>query len=134
MVVIRLARKGRKKRPSYQIVVADRRFPRDGRFIERLGYFNPMAQGQSDTLIIKKERLDYWIQQGAQSSNRVINLVKQYTQLQSENPISPTAETTPKQKPKQEQHTQTSPSTPKQTASSIKEETQPKDQETDTDQ
>ena len=77
MVTIRLARTGAKKRPFYHLVVADSRRARDGRFIERLGYFNPIAKGQEEQLIINLERVDYWLGHGAQTSDRVAALVKQ---------------------------------------------------------
>ena len=77
MVVIRLARGGSKKRPFYNIVVTDSRNPRDGRFIERLGYYNPMAAGQAVKLHIADERLTHWIGQGAQMTDTVARLVKQ---------------------------------------------------------
>ncbi|MCG2633950.1 MAG: 30S ribosomal protein S16 [Gammaproteobacteria bacterium] len=77
MVTIRLARTGAKKRPFYHLVVADSRKSRDGRFIERLGYFNPIARGQEEQLKIDLERVDYWIGTGAQTSDRVAQLVKQ---------------------------------------------------------
>lgn len=77
MVVIRLARGGSKKRPFYNIVVTDSRNPRDGRFIERLGYYNPMAAGQAVKFQIVDERLTHWIGQGAQMSDTVARLVKQ---------------------------------------------------------
>ncbi len=77
MVTIRLSRGGAKKKPFYHIVVADSRFPRDGRFIERLGFFNPVAQGQAETLRVDLERADYWLGQGAQASDTVGTLLKQ---------------------------------------------------------
>ena len=77
MLTIRLARSGAKKRPFYHISVADSRMPRDGRFVERIGYFNPIASGQEVRLEIDLERVDYWIGQGAQPSDRVLNLLKQ---------------------------------------------------------
>ena len=76
MVVIRLARSGSKKRPFYHISVADSRNPRDGRFIERVGFFNPVARGQEERLRIDAERLEYWVSKGAQLSDRVAKLVK----------------------------------------------------------
>lgn len=78
MVVIRLARKGAKKRPFYHIVVADKRCPRNGRFIEQIGYFNPCAQGEATRLKIELDRLEYWVSQGAQPSDRVKSLTKEY--------------------------------------------------------
>ncbi|MDF1817284.1 MAG: 30S ribosomal protein S16 [Immundisolibacteraceae bacterium] len=77
MVTIRLSRGGAKKKPFYHIVVADSRFPRDGRFIERLGFFNPVASGQAESLRVDLERADYWLGQGAQASDTVGNLLKQ---------------------------------------------------------
>jgi small subunit ribosomal protein S16 len=77
MVVIRLARGGAKKRPFYHVVVADSRRARDGRFIERLGMFNPVAQGAAVKFEINGERYNYWVSQGAQPSDRVAALVKQ---------------------------------------------------------
>lgn len=76
MVTIRLSRGGAKKRPFYHVVVADSRKPRDGRFIERLGFYNPYATGQETRLKIDGERLAYWLDQGAQASERVASLVK----------------------------------------------------------
>jgi len=77
MVKIRLSRGGAKKRPFYHIVVADARSKRDGRRIERIGFFNPMAKGQEETLRLDLERVDYWRGVGAQLSQRVENLVSQ---------------------------------------------------------
>ncbi len=76
MVTIRLARGGAKKRPFYNIVVTDRRNRRDGRYIERVGYFNPIATGQAERLVLDRERVDYWLGQGAQASERVASLLK----------------------------------------------------------
>lgn len=78
MVVIRLARGGAKKRPFYRIVVTDSRNSRDGRYIERLGQFNPLAKGQETRLIISRERVAHWVSNGAQLSNRVAALVKEW--------------------------------------------------------
>ncbi len=77
MVKIRLARGGAKKRPFYHIVVADARNKRDGRRIERIGFFNPMAKGKEERLRLDLDRVDYWSGVGAQQSERVQNLVKQ---------------------------------------------------------
>ena len=77
MLTIRLARSGAKKRPFYHVSVADSRMPRDGRFVERVGYYNPIASGQEVRLELDIERIDYWISQGAQPSDRVLNLLKQ---------------------------------------------------------
>jgi len=77
MVKIRLARGGAKKRPFYHIVVADSRNKRDGRRIERIGFYNPLAKGQEERLRVDLERVDYWTGVGAQVSARVQNLVSQ---------------------------------------------------------
>lgn len=77
MVKIRLSRGGAKKKPFYHIVVADSRNKRDGRRIERIGFFNPMAKGQEERLRLDLERVDYWTGVGAQFSERVANLVTQ---------------------------------------------------------
>jgi small subunit ribosomal protein S16 len=76
MVTIRLQRGGAKKRPFYQIVVADSRFSRDGRFIEKVGFFNPVATGQEEKLRLDLARVDHWVGQGAGLSDRVAKLVK----------------------------------------------------------
>jgi small subunit ribosomal protein S16 len=77
MVTIRLSRGGSKKRPYYHITVTDSRMSRDGRYIERLGFFNPQARGQEVRLRLDNERVDHWVGQGAQLSDRVRNLVKE---------------------------------------------------------
>ena len=77
MVTIRMARGGSKKRPFYQIVVTDSRNRRDGRFIERVGFFNPVARGNEERVRIDRERVEYWLGQGAQTSERVASLLKQ---------------------------------------------------------
>jgi small subunit ribosomal protein S16 len=76
MLTIRLARAGVKKRPFFHIRVADSRKPRDGRFIEKVGYFNPIASGQEVRLEVDQERIDFWVSQGAQLSDRVNTLLK----------------------------------------------------------
>jgi small subunit ribosomal protein S16 len=76
MVSIRLARGGAKKRPFYSIVVADSRRARDGRFIEKVGFFNPIATGQEEKVRIDLDRIEYWVGVGAQVSDRVAKLVK----------------------------------------------------------
>ena len=76
MVTIRLARAGAKKRPFYHIVVTDSRNRRDGRYIERLGFYNPIASEQEEGLKLNRERLDYWLAQGARASERVAKLIK----------------------------------------------------------
>ncbi len=77
MVTIRMARGGAKKRPFYHIVVTDSRNRRDGRYIERVGFFNPVAKGQEEKLRVNQERIDYWVSQGAKPSDRVAQLIKQ---------------------------------------------------------
>jgi small subunit ribosomal protein S16 len=76
MVTIRLSRGGSKKRPFYHLNVADSRRARDGRYIERLGFFNPVARGQEERLRIDLDRVDHWVGLGAQLSDRVAQLVK----------------------------------------------------------
>lgn len=75
MVTIRLSRSGAKKRPFYHLTVTDSRRSRDGRFIERVGFFNPVARGQEERLRIDRERIEYWQGQGAQLSERVAKLL-----------------------------------------------------------
>jgi small subunit ribosomal protein S16 len=77
MVSIRLARGGSKKRPFYHIVVTDSRNRRDGRYIERIGFFNPVASGQSEGLRLDTERAAHWVSKGAQPTERVAKLIKQ---------------------------------------------------------
>ena len=77
MVTIRLARGGSKKRPFYHLTVADQRNPRDGRFIERVGFHNPVARGQEEVTRINMQRIDFWIGQGAQPTDRVAGLIKE---------------------------------------------------------
>ena len=77
MVVIRLARGGAKKKPFYHVVATDSRNKRDGRRIERIGFYNPLAKGQEERLRLDLERVDYWTGVGAQVSERVQNLVSQ---------------------------------------------------------
>jgi small subunit ribosomal protein S16 len=83
MVSIRLSRSGAKKRPYYHIVVTDSRKSRDARFIERLGFFNPVASGQDERLRIDIERVEHWQSHGAQPSERVAELVKSYKKQQT---------------------------------------------------
>ena len=80
MVTIRLARGGAKKKPFYHITVTDSRSSRNGRFIERIGFFNPMARGQEERLRLDTSRMDYWRSQGAQLSDRVATLAKEAVQ------------------------------------------------------
>ncbi|MFT4906745.1 MAG: small subunit ribosomal protein S16 [Oleispira sp.] len=77
MVVIRLSRSGSKKRPFYHLSVADARNARDGRFIERVGFFNPVARGSEEALRVDAERVEYWMSKGAQPSARVAKLLKE---------------------------------------------------------
>ena len=76
MEVVRLAKSGAKKNPYYFITVADSRKPRDGGYIERLGFFNPSAKGSEERLRFNLERFDHWVTQGAQASDKVSELVK----------------------------------------------------------
>ncbi|KTD23344.1 30S ribosomal protein S16 [Legionella londiniensis] len=78
MVVIRLSRAGAKKLPFYHIVVTDSRRRRDGNYIERIGYFNPVARGQEVRLHLEMDKLNHWINTGAQLSDRVQSLVKEF--------------------------------------------------------
>ena len=76
MVIVRLAKSGAKKNPYYFITVADSRKPRDGAFIERLGFFNPSAKGSEERMRFNIERLDHWVSLGAQLSDKVKELAK----------------------------------------------------------
>jgi small subunit ribosomal protein S16 len=76
MVTIRLQRGGAKKRPFYHVVVTDSRNSRDGRFIEKLGFFNPIAQGQEERVRLEMDRINHWVGEGAAISNRVAKLIK----------------------------------------------------------
>ncbi|WP_028079274.1 30S ribosomal protein S16 [Solimonas soli] len=76
MVTIRLARAGAKKRPFYHVVATEKSSARDGRFIERLGYYNPNAKGQEQKLVLDAARVEHWTKNGAQLSERVAYLVK----------------------------------------------------------
>jgi small subunit ribosomal protein S16 len=83
MVTIRLARGGAKKRPFYHLTVTDHRNARNGRFIERVGFFNPIARGGEERLRVDAERIAYWQSQGAQLSERVAKLVKEAAEAES---------------------------------------------------
>ena len=83
MVVIRLARGGAKKRPFYNMVVTDSRNRRDGRFVERIGFYNPVASGNAESLRVSVDRLAYWQSNGAQMSPTVARLVKQHAAKQA---------------------------------------------------
>ena len=76
MVVIRMARGGARNRPFYNVVVADSRMPRDGRFIERLGYYNPKASEKEPQFQLALDRVEHWVKQGAQPSDAVKKLIK----------------------------------------------------------
>lgn len=84
MVVIRLTRGGSKKKPFYHVVAADKRRARDSRYIERLGFYNPNAGGLDVKLQLNQERINYWLQTGAQPSERVVALIKQAAKDQKE--------------------------------------------------
>lgn len=79
MLTIRLARGGAKKRPFYNVVVTDSRNARDGRFIERVGFYNPIARGGEERLRLDNDRLQYWLSTGANLSQRVTTLLEQVT-------------------------------------------------------
>jgi len=83
MVTIRLSRGGAKKQPFYHIVATDSRARRDGRYIERLGYFNPVARGDATEVQIELARVDYWLGVGAQMSDSVKKIVKDYRKAQA---------------------------------------------------
>ncbi|MCK5325597.1 MAG: 30S ribosomal protein S16 [Woeseiaceae bacterium] len=85
MVSIRLSRAGAKKRPFYHLVVTDSRNRRDGRYIERVGYFNPVGKDHEENLRIDVERVAHWIGQGAQPSDRVASLLKVHAKAQASN-------------------------------------------------
>ena len=78
MVSIRLSRAGAKKRPFYHLVVTDSRNRRDGRYLERVGYFNPVGKANEVNLRIDLDRVDYWLDQGAKPSDRVKSLLKEH--------------------------------------------------------
>jgi len=87
MVVVRMARGGSKKRPFYHIVATDKRNPRDGRYIEDLGYFNPVAKGKEVRLKLDVEKIEDWVNKGAKLSERVASLLKEYKKS-SEQPVT----------------------------------------------
>ncbi len=96
MVVIRLARGGAKKRPFYNIVVADSRSRRDGRFIERVGFYNPIATEKEEGLRLSLDRISYWEERGAQLSDTVAGLVKRQRRRPSRHKRRPQS---PRRKP-----------------------------------
>ncbi|CBA15469.1 30S ribosomal protein S16 [Xanthomonas albilineans] len=83
MVKIRLTRGGAKKRPFYHIIVTDVRSARDGRNIERLGYYNPVAQGAEPRVVLDMARVEHWVSNGAQLTDKVRNLCKEATKAQA---------------------------------------------------
>lgn len=87
MVVIRLSRAGSKKKPFYHVVVTDKRNPRDGRCVERIGFFDPLAQGQTERLRLDLDRINYWTNVGAQPSERVVRLIKDAKAIQAAAPV-----------------------------------------------
>jgi small subunit ribosomal protein S16 len=91
MVTIRLRRMGKTKQPSYRLVVADSRAPRDGKFIEIVGHYNPVRQPKE--LHVKADRVRYWLSVGAQPSETVVRLLKQVGVLDSDGKPTPTATT-----------------------------------------
>lgn len=84
MVTIRLARAGAHKRPFYHVVVADSRAKRDGRHIERVGYFNPLAEGGDARLQLDMERVEFWLGRGAQMTDRVRSLLREWRKLKAQ--------------------------------------------------
>lgn len=93
MVKIRLRRVGATKRPMYRIVAADARAPRDGRFLETLGHYNPLTDPA--TVVVKEDRIQYWIQHGAQPTDVVVRLLRKAGVIASPNGSLPTARTAP---------------------------------------
>jgi len=83
MVKIRLTRGGAKKRPFYHIIVTDVRSPRDGRNIERLGYYNPIAQGAERRVVLDTAAVDRWVANGAQMTDKVRNLYKEAVRVKA---------------------------------------------------
>jgi small subunit ribosomal protein S16 len=89
MVVIRMARGGAKNRPFYNVVVADSRMPRDGRFIEKIGFYNPKASGSDTQFRIALDRVAHWVDQGAQPSDAVKKLIKRGKAQVAAQPAAP---------------------------------------------
>ncbi len=77
MVTVRLSRGGAKKKPFYHVVVTDSRNRRDGRYLEQVGFFNPMARGKEERLRLDRARIEHWVGLGAQLSDRVASLIKE---------------------------------------------------------
>lgn len=103
MVIIRLARGGAKKRPFYHVVVSNSREARDGRFIERLGFYNPIAAGSEIKLQLNQERIDYWTSKGAQLSERISHLIKNFAEISMETEEDRAAKRTERKKLKEKQ-------------------------------
>ena len=99
MVVIRLARHGSIHKPFYHVTVADRRARRDGTFIERVGFYNPIAKGKAERLRIDLSRVDYWVGQGAQTSQTVSRLVKEARRAEQIGPTEEAVESIEKEAP-----------------------------------
>jgi len=93
MVTIRLRRTGKTKQPSYRVVIADSRSPRDGKFIEIIGHYNPIRQPK--VLEIKSDRARYWLSVGARPSDTVVYLLKKLNVLDEHGKVIPVAETAP---------------------------------------
>ena len=93
MVRICLARSGSKKRPFYYLTVSDKRNPRDGRFIERVGFYNPVARGQEEKCKVNLDRVDYWLSVGGQPSYKVLKLIKDARASSSQTDTAATQET-----------------------------------------
>ncbi len=88
MLVIRLARHGAKKAPFYHVTVADRAARRDGRFVERVGFYNPVSKGNAESLRLDLERVDHWLGVGAQPSESVARLISQARKEQAAAPAA----------------------------------------------
>lgn len=98
MVRIRLSRHGSKKRPFYYLTVADRRKARDGRFIERIGHFNPLAHNPAERIKVNLERADYWLSIGGHASERVAQLIHNARRLEQGLPLRVRSRNKPKSK------------------------------------
>ena len=96
MVVIRMARGGAKNRPFYNIVVADSRMPRDGRFLEKIGYYNPKAASSEQKYRIALDRVEHWVKEGAQPSDAVKKLIKRGKNQAAGKPEKPEKPAKPK--------------------------------------
>ncbi|BBI01312.1 30S ribosomal protein S16 [Buchnera aphidicola (Nipponaphis monzeni)] len=88
MVKIRLARHGTKKKPFYQIVATDSRFPRNGRFLEKIGFFNPIVSKHTKYLEINHAKIDYWVKKGAIISSRILFLIKKNKKTNNTNELN----------------------------------------------